>query len=71
MSRTARPAIRIDCDECTMQHSTACNTCVVSFIQGREPGDALVIDVAEERAIRMLAKAGLSAPLRHHRLAKS
>ncbi|MFZ4585060.1 MAG: hypothetical protein ACOYNI_07500 [Acidimicrobiia bacterium] len=70
MSRTARRAIRIDCDDCSMQHSAACRDCVVSFIQGREPGDALVIDVAEERAIRLLAKAGLSAPLRHHRLVR-
>lgn len=55
----------IDCDECVMQGTDACDDCVVTFISGREPGDAIVIDVAEERAVRMLAKAGLVPTLRH------
>ena len=55
----------IDCDECVMQGTDACNDCVVTFITGREPGDAIVIDVAEERAVRMLARAGLVPDLRH------
>jgi hypothetical protein len=40
---------------------------VVNFICGREPGDALVIDVAEERAVRLLGRAGLVPQLRHRR----
>ena len=55
----------IDCDECVMQHTAACDDCVVTFIVSREPGDALVIDVAEERAARALAQAGLVPNLRH------
>ena len=55
----------IDCDECVMQRTEACDDCVVTFIAGREPGDAIVIDVAEERAVRMLAQAGLVPSLRH------
>ena len=39
--------------------------CVVTFVVEREPGSALVIDVAEERAVRMLARAGLVPELRH------
>ena len=57
--------MQIDCDECVMQATAACDDCVVSFLVGREPGDAVVIDVAEERAVRMLARAGLVPELRH------
>jgi hypothetical protein len=57
--------LTIDCDECVMRDTRACDDCVVSFVVGREPGEALVIDVAEERAVRMLAGAGLVPRLRH------
>jgi hypothetical protein len=59
--------LTIDCDECLMRRTAACDDCVVSFVVGREPGEALVIDVAEERAVRMLADAGLVPALRHRR----
>jgi hypothetical protein len=55
----------IDCAECLMQQTEACDDCVVTFITSREPGDALVIDVAEERAVRALQRAGLLPDLRH------
>jgi hypothetical protein len=61
--------MRIDCDECRMQHTEACDDCVVTFIVGREPGDAVVIDADEERAVRLLAGAGLLPGLRHQRRA--
>ena len=57
--------MRIDCDDCRMQHTEACTDCVVTFIVGREPGDAVIIDVAEARAVRLLARAGLVPDLRH------
>ncbi len=57
--------ITIDCEECVMRHTTACEDCVVSFVVNREPGEALVIDVEAERAVRMLARAGLVPRLRH------
>jgi hypothetical protein len=57
----------IDCDECLMQGTGACADCVVTFICSREPGEAVVVDVAEERAIRLLAGAGLLPGLRHVR----
>ena len=59
--------IRIDCDECALQGSDACGDCLVSYICSREPGDALVIDVAEVRALRMLSDGGLVPELRHVR----
>lgn len=57
--------LTISCDECSMRATSACDGCVVSFICDREPDDAIVIDVAEERAIRMLGRSGLVPPLRH------
>lgn len=58
-------SLTIDCDECVMQHTAACDDCVVTFICSREPGEALVIDVEELRAVRMLNAAGLVPELRH------
>jgi hypothetical protein len=57
--------LRIDCAECVMRQTVACDDCVVPFVVGREPGEALVIDVEEERAVRVLAGAGLVPRLRH------
>lgn len=55
----------IDCADCEMQATEACDDCIVSFIVGREPGTAIVIDVAEARALRELSGAGLVPGLRH------
>ena len=59
--------IRIDCDDCAMQGTDCCDDCVVTFVCSREPGEALVVDVAEARAIRTLTGAGLLPALRHVR----
>ncbi|HET6795477.1 MAG TPA: hypothetical protein VFH45_13590 [Acidimicrobiales bacterium] len=59
------PDLVIDCAECVMHHTDACDDCVVSFITGREPDDAVLIDVGEARAMRMLSTAGLVPGLRH------
>jgi hypothetical protein len=42
----------------------SCDDCVITFICGREPGEAVVFDVAEARAVRLLGEAGLVPPLR-------
>jgi hypothetical protein len=55
----------IDCDQCVMQHTSACDDCVVTFVCSRQPDEALVIDAAEERAIRLLSQGGLVPTLRH------
>ena len=57
----------IDCEQCVMQHTDACDDCVVTFICSREPGDAVVVDVEEFRALRLLSDAGLVPELRHRR----
>jgi hypothetical protein len=68
-SAGGRPSMRIDCGECVMEGTDACADCVVSFVVNREPGDALVVDVEEARAVRILADAGLLPTLRHRRRA--
>jgi hypothetical protein len=55
----------VDCDGCVGKARGACDGCVVSFILGREPGDAVIIDVAEQRAMRLLSDAGMVPPLRY------
>jgi hypothetical protein len=57
--------LTIDCSECIMRQTDACDDCVVTFVVRRQPGEALVIDVEEERAVRMLSGAGLVPRLRH------
>ena len=59
--------LTISCDDCTMRDTAACDDCVVTFVCNREPDEAVVIDVAEARAMRMLETAGLVPRLRHAR----
>jgi hypothetical protein len=67
MSRmTPSEPLVIDCDTCIGPTVGACDDCVVTFLCEREPGDAVVIDVVEARALRMLADADLVPGLRHH-----
>lgn len=49
----------ISCDDCIMQNTSTCDDCVVTFICGREPDEAVIIDVAEARAVHLLGEAGL------------
>jgi hypothetical protein len=57
----------IDCEQCVMQHTEACADCVVTYICSREPGDAVVVDVEEFKALRLLSDSGLVPELRHRR----
>ena len=57
----------ISCDDCVMQHTEACDDCVVTFICNRDPDEAVVIDVREARAVRLLSDAGLVPRLRQVR----
>ena len=54
----------ISCDDCVMQHTTACADCVVTHVLGAEDG-GVVLDVAAERAVRLLVGAGLLPASRH------
>jgi hypothetical protein len=58
-------SITISCDQCIMRRTKACADCVVTFLCEREPDDAVIIDVDELRALRVLQRAGLAPALRH------
>lgn len=48
-----------------MQHTISCEDCLVSFVVSRRPGDAVVLDLDEERALRAFADQGLVPGLLH------
>ena len=54
----------IDCDECVMEGTSACDDCMVTFLVGRERGEAVVIDAAEERELQLLQGEGRGPQLR-------
>lgn len=58
-------AFTVDCAACAHRGTDICDDCVVSFIVGRAPGDALVVDADEARAVRLLERAGLVPGVRH------
>ena len=60
-------AFTVDCADCRYQETSVCDDCVVSFIVGRQPEDAIVIDADEARAVRLLEQAGLVPGVRHSR----
>ena len=57
--------LTIDCDECSLQATDACDDCMVTFLLGSARSTSVVIDMAEARAVRMLGDAGLVPGLRH------
>lgn len=64
--RTAdRPSIVIDCQTCVARDTEACSDCMVSYLCREEPREAVVFDLAEWRAVRVLSDAGLVPTLRH------
>lgn len=62
---SSRAPLTIDCDECALQATPACDDCVVTFLCGVDAGVPVVVDLAEVRAMRLLDEAGLAPPLRH------
>jgi len=58
-------SVVIDCDSCVMQNTHACGDCVVTYLCDRQPEQAVVIEIADLRAMKALADAGLVPELRH------
>lgn len=56
--------LTIDCGTCVGRASAACDDCVVSYLLGRDPDDAVLIDADEVRTLRMLEQVGLLPSLR-------
>jgi hypothetical protein len=63
--RPAEDSFTIDCADCQHRQTAVCDDCVVSFIVGRQPDDAVVVDADEARAVRLLEQAGLVPGVRH------
>lgn len=59
------PVLVISCDTCVMRETSACDDCLVSVLCTDPEDDAMVFDFAEQRAVKMLAQAGLVPTLRH------
>ena len=55
----------ISCDTCVMNGCAECADCVVTHLLSPAPREAVVFDMAEMRAVRLLAQAGLVPTLRH------
>ncbi|MEZ5140303.1 MAG: hypothetical protein R2711_16475 [Acidimicrobiales bacterium] len=49
------------------QATSACEDCMVTFLVRNEVATSVVVDLAEARAVRLLAEGGLAPPLRHVR----
>lgn len=62
---TPGDVLSISCDDCVMRASAACDDCVVSFFCEDLGAKAVVLDLEEQRTLRMLANAGLVPTLRH------
>jgi hypothetical protein len=52
--------LHIDCDDCVMQHTSACDDCIVTALLDRPEKGAVILDFEHERAIRRLQDAGLA-----------
>lgn len=55
----------ISCDTCVMSATAVCADCVVTHLLSPATREAVVLDLAELRAMRLLADAGLVPTLRH------
>ncbi len=58
-------ALHIDCDECVMQGTSACDDCIVTFIVSRNPSEAVTADADQTAALHLLGRAGLVPESRH------
>lgn len=59
-------ALVLDCGDCAMSDTDACEDCVVTCLLDRPLG-AIVFDVDEERALRSMSRAGLVPEIRYKR----
>lgn len=57
--------LKISCESCVMRATSACDDCVVSFFCDQSDQAAVVLNLEEQRTLRMLANAGMVPTLRH------
>ncbi len=58
-------SLEISCETCVMRASAACDDCVVSFFCDESSESAVILNLEEQRTLRMLANAGMVPTLRH------
>lgn len=51
--------MKIDCNDCAMQHTAACDDCIVTALLDRRD-EAVVLSLDEARAIKALQRGGLA-----------
>ena len=68
MNETPDRSLSISCDDCSMQCSSACAACVVTFLLRDdvvEPEhETLVLDLEQARVVRLFSSAGLVPELK-------
>ncbi|MFM7124488.1 MAG: hypothetical protein ACKOXW_04315 [Actinomycetes bacterium] len=65
MNANHQPVLVINCDTCVMRKTDACSDCLVTFMCGDSEESAVVFNLEEQRAVRLLANAGMVHTLRH------
>lgn len=58
--------LTISCDDCSMQCTSACDDCVVTFLLREESvvAEPLVLDFQQARVVKLLGQAGLVPDLK-------
>jgi len=70
MTDTPERSLSISCDDCSMQCSSACTDCVVTFllrddtVETETEHDTLVLNLEQARVVRMFSSAGLVPELK-------
>ena len=59
LAEATAPALTIDCAICVSRHTDACDDCIVSYLVDHEVDTPVVLDAEEQRAVDLLADAGL------------
>ena len=69
MNELNGPGLTISCDECSMQCTSACDDCVVTFVLRDDTdavgSDVMMLDLDQARVVRLLGKAGLVPDLKY------
>lgn len=65
VGRVVSEPLVVNCETCVMRHSDACDDCLVTFMCGDATETTVVFNLEEQRAVHLLAKAGMVPTLRH------
>lgn len=63
--RVVSEPLVVSCETCIMRLSDACADCLVTFMCGDATETTVIFDIDEQRALSLLANAGMVPTLRH------